>query len=125
MYRINWRKWKDAVEAAEVNRKAAPQHERWRYENELTLLYSIRAQGRGKVHRQAAKLTFYQAKALGLKCTEMEGAQRVFTAKHGSIVLYLDADSQAVYVGEAWKDYEREYEFEAAPAKQELALNQA
>jgi hypothetical protein len=71
MYRIDIKKWKQAVE------EAVGQPEL------LTLLYSIRAQGRGRVHR-----TWGQPIGYGCKMT-------------------LDAFWQKQYVGEAWRQFER------------------
>ncbi len=71
MFKINWKKWRDALTVEE----ALGHPER------LTLLYSIRALGRGRVHR-----TWGQPSGYGSK-------------------LILDAAWQATYVGERWKEY--------------------
>lgn len=71
MYRIDFPKWKAAVEAA----TGKPE--------QLTLLYSIRAQGRGRVHRVWGQPDGYGSK------------------------LVLDAEWQRQYIGDRWKAFER------------------
>lgn len=105
MYQIDWKKWWTAVQAAEAAKQAEP--EGWirqKHERELTVLYSIRAHGRGRVHRRVAGLTHYEAmkllgdKKLAYSCEE-------FTEADGRLTLELDLEDQAKFIGDRWKEF--------------------
>ncbi len=80
MFKINWKKWRDDLTVEEAL---------WHPER-LTLMYSIRAMSRGRVHR-----TWGQPVGYGSK-------------------MVLDEAFQRQYVGDAWKKYERIVEVKAA-----------
>lgn len=71
---------------------------------QLTKLYSIRAQARGRLHRQAAKLTQYEWSKLGHKTPYWQE----FVNSNGVIKFTLTLDDQAAYIGDSWKEYEQE-----------------
>jgi hypothetical protein len=95
MFKIDWKKWKAAVDAASTAVYAA---------EKLTLLYSIRAMARGRVHRKRAKLTASTHKKLRPKAEKPTWGD--FTDAHGQIAIDLDAADQAAFVGERWKEFE-------------------
>lgn len=114
-FRIDWNKWKVALDKVLAEREkgryavstdaekkywASLQH---RYDEKLTILYSIRAQARGRTHRQYAVLNEYEWRKLGHKTP---GWQE-FTANNGTIRFVLTLDDQAAYIGDAWKEFEK------------------
>jgi hypothetical protein len=126
-FRINWLKWDAAVKAVEARRALQPKLNadlkadviNWQQyraaggascdealADELTKLYSIRAMGRGRVHRSGARLTRSQACGVGLK--ELNNGQYVVFG--GTIIHDMTAEHQEKYVGDAWKEYERQPE---------------
>lgn len=108
MYRIDFKKWKAAVDEVEANKAQKPQLVKdlaagkidwkkyrddggWRnHAEELTLLYSIRAHGRGRIHR-------LRAQPIG------EGLKRDLTV-----------EDQVKYIGDRWKAFERVVELKVA-----------
>lgn len=104
MYRIDWQKWWTAVQAAEAAKVAATQDWiRQKSERELTVLYSIRAHGRGRIHRRRAGLTHEEARQL----LNTGRPYEAFTAAGGRLTLELDLDDQAALIGDRWKEFVR------------------
>lgn len=99
MFKIDWKKWKRALDGAKAADDAADQ----------TLLYSIRAMARGRVHRCRARLDWYTLRTWGKITPEQGTALHLHGGGHQVVVLTLE--DQARFVGEAWRQFER-----AAPA---------
>lgn len=132
-YKIDLKKWKNTVSALLNDRadrltfskdvvagtktwneyhakfKGYPQ-----YEEELTMLYSIRAHIRGKIHRKVAKLTDYEWHKLRGKKTDKPSTEdsvermrmiKLFVENNGKIKFDLTLEDQAVYIGDKWKKY--------------------
>lgn len=98
MFKIDWKKWKRALDGARAAGDAADQ----------TLLYSIRAMARDRVHRCRARLDWLTLRNWG-KVTIEEATAIIDRGGHQVAILTLE--DQARYVGEAWRQFER-----AAPA---------
>jgi hypothetical protein len=124
MFRIDRQKWLEAVKAVEARREASPglvaQAKAglitWKqfqdsgarsydeaFQEELTKLYSIRAQAHDHLHRRRARLTYSQA----LKLAIPGAATMPFIEAGGTLVFDLTAEQQALYVGDAYKEFER------------------
>lgn len=99
MYKIDWKKWHTAVQAAKGNA------------SELTMLYSIRAHGRGRIHRRNAGLTWHEWSKLpanvGKDLLSLYQQQRGFTDAGGKLTLILTLEDQAAFIGERYKEFLR------------------
>lgn len=108
MYKIDKKKWDLAVKTI-VARRLTPGRPGWLVAQdaaELTLLYSIRAAGRGRCHRRAAELTHQEAlRAWGDGCPWGYDA---FVAAGGRMRFELGLEHQVRYVGDSWKKYAEE-----------------
>lgn len=110
-FRIDWPKWKTAVDKLLADREDArtrTEKKRWHevdyyYSDRLTKLYSIRAQARGRIHRKRAELNQTDWNKLGHK----EPGYKDFLEASGSIKFDLTIEDQAKYIGDTWKEYER------------------
>jgi hypothetical protein len=90
MYKTDINKWQAAVAAAEGDADG------------LTLLYSIRAHGRGRIHCRQRSLTFTEAhKLLGARVPDHED----FTAAGGVLTLELGLHEQGLLIGDRWKEF--------------------
>ena len=107
-YRIDKKKW-DAAVAAVIARRAEPGRPGWKRDRdtaELTLLYSIRAHGRGRLHRARVRLTYAEAVVAKDRAWAKHMDASDFAAAGGKLVHELDLEDQARYVGTAWTEYE-------------------
>jgi hypothetical protein len=127
MFKIDWKKWNEAVKEAEAKRDSvivrrtaglSPWSSKFievanqahaEYQGIFTKLYSIRAMAHDRVHRKSARLTSYEYRKLGHAVSD----ELLFIDNGGTLVLPLTAEDQAKYVGDDWKQYERP---EPAPA---------
>lgn len=122
MYKINWDKWKAAVDEVLAHRETKQQlnadlaaakisFKEWiaggglrNHEEELTRLYSIRAHGRGRIHRKRAALTWDQWRKLpantGKDAKSLYAQQEGFTNNGGTLTLILKD-----LIKDAWKSY--------------------
>ncbi len=110
-FKIDYDKWKadlDSILAEREKERASTEKKYWaavdyRYDEQLTKLYSIRAHARGRIHRKYAKLNEYEYRKLGHKTP---GWQE-FMANNGVIKFTLTLDDQTAYIGDSWMDYEK------------------
>ncbi len=119
-FRIDRQKWLDDVKEVLATRAQEPYRTR-RYDaltERLVKLYSIRAEGRGTVHRRRARLSLEQLAQLEGKQKEeyrsstailnLTGFEwELFATEGGTKVLALTAEDQTVYIGDAWQKYAR------------------
>lgn len=120
-FRIDWKKWNDDVDLLLVRREKWPKlvqevkdgKKTWKeigywapdWNDELTTLYSIRAQAHGRLHRKGAKLTFWQYSKLGYNKYSSEE----FNKNGGKIKVPLTFMDQITYIGNKWRQYEVGY----------------
>jgi hypothetical protein len=142
MFKIDRQKWLAAVAEVvadrdvhfpirfEAARSGAMTYNEYRgaggYRNhaeELTLLHSIKAMSRGKVHRKRARLTASQWIAMGHR----SGLPRYedFTKEGGTRVLDLGPEEQETYIGLAWMQYEAPIVVEGGSALTKDAIEHA
>ncbi len=129
MYKINWKNWKAAVDEALAHRETKKQLNAdlaaakitfkefiaggglRDHDHELTLLYSIRAHGRGRIHRRKAALTWEQWRKLPANVDKdvksLFAQQPGFTNNGGTLTLMLELEDQAAFIADAWKGYVR------------------
>ncbi len=89
MFKIDWLKWKAALDDAQARGDAAG----------VTMLCSIRAMGRGRIHRNRARLVYWD-------CKKVQHEERMcIAASGGTKVVDLDAADQAAFVGDLWQEY--------------------
>lgn len=81
-----------------------PDHDR-----DMTLLYSIRAQARGRLHRHRAALAYHEFIKLPVK-TRLVWTVESFQQHGGRIKFDLSLEDQAAYVGHAGEEFWREVE---------------
>jgi hypothetical protein len=111
-FKIDWKKWKaalDAVHTAREEDRAKTEKKFWSsldyyYDEKLTKLYSIRAQARGRRHRQFALLNYTDWKKLPCSKTALINYD-VFSQNNGAIKIPLTLEDQAAYIGDSWKEY--------------------
>lgn len=114
-FKIDWNKWKAALDAIHAEReadRAKTEKKFWAsldyyYDEKLTMLYSIRAQARGRLHRQFARLNQAEWKKLPSSKVKEIGYD-LFTQSDGAIKFPLTLEDQAAYIGSSWKEYEKE-----------------
>lgn len=94
MYKIDRNKWLAAVAAAKGD--AA----------QLTLLYAIRAQGRGRQHLRRVKLTVYELRRYKGVAWSKHAPAEDFAAAGGRMVIEMMLEDQARVIGDAWKQFE-------------------
>lgn len=117
-FKIDWKKWKAALDELLAKREEWPKLMQelaegkktfkeigWEpnWKAQLTMLYSIRAQARGRLHRQTAKLTYHEWKQLG----HLSPGWQDFASNNGVIKFPLTLDDQAAYIGDSWKGYQK------------------
>lgn len=113
-FKIDWKKWKADVDSLLTDRKDARERTEkkgwsaidYYYDSRLTMLYSIRAQARGRIHRSTARLNWSDWKKL--PCAKVNPvAYDLFTQNNGAAKFLLTLDDQASYIGDSWKEYEQ------------------
>lgn len=111
-FRIDRQKWLDAVKETIAARAKEP-YRTCRYDTlteRLVKLYSIRAEGRGTVHRRRARLTLAQYAQLDGKKAQSYWATETwdrFVAAGGTEIEDLGALDQSNYIGDAWEEFAR------------------
>lgn len=106
--RLNYPVWRAELDVAMKGHKDAIHP--WikkQYADDITKLHRIRAHIKGKLHRQHARLTWYDQRTLGLISPE-EGT--VLAENGGSTIVKLHLPDEAKLLGDAWKKYAVEVE---------------
>ncbi len=132
-FKIDIMKWKKAIEAVNKARegrneefmKGIDNHcEKWsgkngmptlyrqgfsdymdfRYAEELTKLYSIRAHSRGRIHRKHVSLNYYEWRVLNGENWNADKYNEFLTA-NDCIKFNLTIEDQANYIGDSWQEY--------------------
>lgn len=110
-FKIDREKWMKAVTTLLTEREEKRKNTEKRfwssldysYDEMLTKLYSIRAHARGRIHRKYAVLNEYDWRRLGHKTPGWSE----FAANNGVFKFNLTLDDQAVYISDAWKEFEK------------------